>query len=167
LRCRTPIPAEPDEAAWVCAQCGQGLSLDEEQGLETLEFHFHKDIPQGKRGRPFWAVEGRVTIERVTYGRGNQDNDAGRFWDTPRRFFVPAYSCTLEDMLKSGIAMLQRPPTLVPGEPAPFEPVTLLKADVKNAAEFLIVGIEAGRKDKLKRISFSLEMSQAELWLLP
>ena len=31
-RCSTPVPAEPDEVAWICLNCGQGLLLDEVEG---------------------------------------------------------------------------------------------------------------------------------------
>jgi hypothetical protein len=58
LRCSTPIPAQPDEAAWVCQSCGQGQLLDERQGLLTLDVHCSTAVPPGGRGRPFWIVMG-------------------------------------------------------------------------------------------------------------
>ena len=40
VRCGTPLPAEPDEAAWVCAQCGQGMILDPNAGLLSLQVNY-------------------------------------------------------------------------------------------------------------------------------
>jgi hypothetical protein len=56
---------------------------------------------------------------------------------------------------------------LQPGTAARFEPVTLALEDVKPLAEFIIMALEAGRKDKLRDIQFSLEMSPPVLWILP
>ena len=63
--------------------------------------------------------------------------------------------------------MLLNPPDMTPGEPTPFEPVTLYRGDVRAAAEFIVMAIEAGRKDKLKSIEFELELASPALWILP
>jgi hypothetical protein len=39
--------------------------------------------------------------------------------------------------------------------------------DVSAAAEFIVMAIEAGRKDKLKELDFSLKLSTPVLWILP
>jgi hypothetical protein len=33
--------------------------------------------------------------------------------------------------------------------------------------EFIIIGIEANRRDKIKEIQFNLNLSAPELWILP
>jgi hypothetical protein len=33
-------------------------------------------------------------------------------------------------------------------------------------AEFIVLGIEADRKDKVREIEFALQLSQPELWVL-
>ena len=72
LRCSTPLPAEPDEAAWVCANCGQGMHLDLKVGLERLDLNYHAAIAPGATGRPYWVVEGRVNLrKRDSYGSGD------------------------------------------------------------------------------------------------
>jgi hypothetical protein len=167
LRCSTPIPAGPEEVAWVCAQCGQGMALDETRGLVALEVQFAagRDDPN-QPGKPFWVAEGRVSVQRHTYS-GNQDREAQAAWSQPRRFFVPAFDCTLETLLSLGTRLLLEPPVLQPGNPTRFEPATLHPEDVRAAAEFILVAIEAGRKDKLKEIQFSLDLSTPYLWILP
>ena len=37
IQCQSPIPAKPDEVAWVCATCGRGQILEDEAGLQPLE----------------------------------------------------------------------------------------------------------------------------------
>jgi hypothetical protein len=166
IRCKSPLPAEPNEAAWVCAQCGQGMRLDEDKGLVELAVNFDSGIAPGARGKPFWVADGSVALQRDTYS-GNQSRDANLFWSQPRRFYVPAYALSLEALLGIGTGLLLKPPTLQPGSPASFEPVVLPIEDVRATAEFIVMAVEAGRKDMLKNVQFSLQLSDPVLWVLP
>jgi hypothetical protein len=153
--------------AWACAQCGQGLLLDEQHGLVPLEIHYAAGIPPNTPGKPFWVAEGKVHLQgRQTYS-GREERDAQAFWSSARRFFLPAFSAPLETLLSLGMNSLLQPPALPPGPPAHFEPVTLWPEDLQSAAEFIIMAIEAGRKDKLKELNFTLELSDPALWILP
>ncbi|MBN1147605.1 MAG: hypothetical protein JXA78_10145 [Anaerolineales bacterium] len=169
LRCSTAVPAEIDEVAWVCAQCGQGLALDEEDGLKLLEVNYAAGIPANTRGKPYWVVEGRVQgLRRESYrGGGKESQQAEEFWGQPRHFFIPAYRASLETLLERATQLLLQPPPLQPGPAAPFEPVTLFMEDIRLAAEFIVMAVEAGRKDRLKKVDFSLQLSPAVLWVLP
>jgi hypothetical protein len=167
VKCQTPVPAQPGEVAWVCGQCGQGLLLDVNQGLAPLEVFYATGIPANTPGKPFWVADGRVKFaKRQTYS-GNEDRDAHQFWSQPRRLFVPAFTTSLETLLGLGSNLLQKPPALQAGPAARFEPVTLAPEDVTPLAEFIVMALEAGRKDKLREIQFSLELSNPSLWILP
>jgi hypothetical protein len=167
-QCNTPIPAEVDEVAWVCTQCGQGFSLDEAKGLVPLDVRYAAGIPANTRGKPFWVAEGRVKIQRDTYSSSDKDTRAAlQFWGQPRQFFIPAFSAPLETLLGLGMQLLNRPPNLQTGPAADFEPVILYLEDVQAAAEFIVVAVEAGRKDKLKQVEFTLQLSEPVLWILP
>jgi len=169
LKCGTSVPAEIDEVAWVCGQCGQGLVLDEEAGLAPLEVHYSAGIAPNARGKPYWVAEGRVTIQqRWTYGSaGRQADESTRFWAQSHRFFVPAYACTLEALLSTGMDLLLQPPDLQPGPAARFEPAILPAEHVHATAEFIVMAVEAGRKDKLKSVDFALQLTTPGLWILP
>jgi hypothetical protein len=169
LRCDTPVPAEPDEIAWACGQCGQGLLLDETQGLVPLAIHSASGIPAGAAGRPFWVVSGRVALERETYGSllGNKTGEAERFWEAPRRFIIPAYRCSLDELLATGGQLLLQPPAIAPGPAAPFAPAILPPADLRALAEFIVLALEAGRRDQLKKVGLSIQLGEPELWILP
>lgn len=166
LRCETPVPAQPEEVAWQCSQCGQGLLLDESKGLVPLEIHFAAGIPPNGVGKPFWVAEGQVTVQRDTYS-GNKSTDAQRFWGEGRRFMIPAFAGTLENLLSFSMQYLQQPPDLQPGPAGRFEPVTLSPNDLTAAAEYLVMAVEAGRKDNLKVVSVGVRLSPPALWVLP
>lgn len=166
IRCGTPIPAAPDEVAWACENCGQGQQLQAD-GLHPLEIHYAQGIPASRKGRPFWVCEGRVTLKRDTYGRGKARGESARFWYAPRKFVIPAFDYPLEDFTRDGVRWLSAPPEMEPGPAVPFEPVTVPTEDVQPWAEFLIVAVEAGFKDKIKNLTFNLQLSPPQLWILP
>jgi len=165
-QCATAVPAGLEERAWVCAQCGIGLVLDESQGLVPLTVHYSAQVKHGDIGKPFWTALGSLRLQREKFS-GNKDRDAERFWSQPRRFFVPAFECPLETQLSLGNQMLLQPPDLKEGPAAAYEPVTIGREDVKALAEFIAMTIEAGRDDKLKEVRFALDLAEPELWILP
>jgi hypothetical protein len=173
LRCSTQIPANPDEVAWVCANCGQAMSLDEESGLIPQLVYYSADIPPDATGMPYWVAEGQVDLQRQSYGSDKgQREESARFWGQPHRFFLPAYQATLEQLLSQGIRYLVKPPQLTEAEvPAGaalrIVPITMDIRDVRKAAEFLVVAIEAARPDKVKELKFDLKLSPPNLWILP
>lgn len=166
--CATPLPANPDEVAWVCARCGKGNVLFENKAVAPMEISYSSDCSPAKANRPFWVVEGRVSVQRTSYGTGGSgDREAQTFWSQPRRFFIPAYTCPLEEMLAEGIRLLAQQPLLQAGPAAPFVPVTQSLDDVRSFVEFVVMAVEAGRKDKLKALSMQVELQPPVLWVLP
>lgn len=168
IRCQNAIPADIDEVAWVCGQCGQGLLLDENKGCVAQEIQYSAAIPANSKGHPFWVTDGQVAIaQRRIYGGGDQMRAAQEFWAQPRRFFVPAFTLPLENMVEVGVRFLQNPPAVQPGQPAGFLPVTLHPADIQPMAEFIVMGIEAGRQDKIREVNFTVRAGPPQLWILP
>jgi hypothetical protein len=167
FKCQAPVLAQPDEIAWVCDQCGQGLLLSETQGTVPLEVNFGVGIAPNAKGRPFWVAPGVVQLQRRIFGSGDQSAVAQKFWSAGRTFFIPAFSLPLADVIDWGVKMVQQPPILTPGGAAAFLPVTVQRQDVKAYAEFIVMGIEAARKDNLKELQFSLTLETPSLWILP
>lgn len=166
LRCSYPIPAQVEEVGWVCTQCGQGNLLDEARGLIPLEIYYSAALAPQASGKPYWTVDGRVLVQRDTY-KGSQLKESEKFWAQPRRFCIPAFQCTLDLLLTQGKQMLFQPPILQPGSPAPFLPVVLPFQDVRASVEFLIMAVEAERKDMLRNLSFEVDLQPPVLWVLP
>lgn len=167
LKCQAALPAEPGQVAWVCATCGQALYLNDESGLELLELYYAAGIPENGVGRPCWVSDGQVTLQRETFGTAKSSVEAQQYWSGLRRFFIPADLPALEEMLSQAVQWMAQPPRLEASQPANFRPVTLEMKDVVAAAEFIVVAIEAGRADRLKKIDFQLKLSRPVLWILP
>jgi hypothetical protein len=169
IRCDTPVPAEGEEIAWVCKQCGQGLLLDEREGLQNLEIHYSAGISPGVKGKPYWVAKGRVNMVREAHREwtGTQQGAADRFWGPARQFIIPAFNTSLDELLEFASFLFYNPPDLVAGPAAPFEPVSLFPHDVAPLVEYIILAVEAGREDDIKSIGVTVELDAPILWVLP
>jgi hypothetical protein len=154
--------------AWACTNCGQGQSLDTQQGLQPLQVYYAASIPATAQGKPYWVVDGQVNMHRQVYrssGRSAQESEA--FWRSSRRFFIPAFSSPLDALLAQAGSLLLQPPAIQAGPPVRFAPVTLALEDIRPTAEFIVMAVEAGRADMVKEIQFDLKLSTPALWILP
>lgn len=166
VKCRAPVQANPDELAWVCEQCGQGQILDETRGLIELPVFFSRGIAQGQRGRPFWVTRGQVSISMRETFKGNEERAAREFWAGPRLFYIPAWDASLDETIALGVQMLLNPQRMETGSPAPFLPVTTGPDDLRALAEFMVISIEADRRDAMKKIDFGVTLEQPQLWVM-
>lgn len=169
IRCETPVPAEGDEMAWVCSQCGQGLLLIEQHGLESLDINYSKAVPPGEKGQPYWIARGSVDLMREVHQswKSSRDGEADRLWGQKRQFIIPAFSTSLDELLKLSTFLFSNPPELIEGPATPFEAVTLSPQDLNPLIEYIILAVETGRSDDIKTISVSVEVEVPSLWILP
>jgi hypothetical protein len=167
LRCGAFVPAQEDEIAWMCAQCGQGLQLAE-KGLAPLAVNWAAARPGLAQARwlPFWVFAGTVKFTRRESYSGSRPPE--KLWNGPVRFYIPAFSAALKQMQDLGADLTRRQPLLKAG-PAQgaLSGCTLLVDDARHAVEFVVLTIEAAQSDKLKAVDFALKLEAPELWLLP
>lgn len=168
VKCETMIQANEEEVAWTCPQCRQG-NLLAPTGLLPLPVHWGGSRPGSVQLRwlPFWVFTAVVNVTgRQTYG-GNQQPD--KLWSQPRRFYLPAFTATLEQMERLGADLTKAQPALTAGPAAgSLADCTLPPDDAISAAEFVVITIEADRRDKLREIHFAINtQDNPELWLLP
>jgi hypothetical protein len=167
FKCQTAVPAQPGEVAWVCAACGQALLLDESKGIEKIDAFFSDQIQPNQTGRPYWVALGTVSgLNRQTF-QGNESKAMTAYWAVGRLFYVPAWKLPVEDVVNEGVRLLSKPVLMKPGGPAAFFPVTVSPRDVRPLAEFIVMSVEAARKDALKELNFTIHLVPAQLWILP
>lgn len=165
-RCQTPVPAQVDEVAWVCEQCRQGILLSDEQGVKPIDVFFSAAVAQGAVGKPFWVTRGSVTpVSRESY-QGNRTEEMRQFWSVARLFFIPAYRLGVEDQVALGVRMLNQPAQMQVGGPVGFLPVVVPPQDVQAISEYIVMSVEAGRKDALRELKFNIQLDPPQLWVL-
>ena len=171
VKSATPIEAQTDEVVWVCENCSQAQILTTGQTLEPLTIHYSSWLPDQGMGKPVWVAAGSAALQRETYGKlfdGNKTVEMQAFWSTAHWFFIPAYSLPLDNLVQTGVEKLLSPQPMQDGGPRlPFYPVTVLPEDVKPLAEFVVLALEAGRKDNLRTLNFDLQLQKPELWIFP
>jgi hypothetical protein len=168
VRCQNPLLAQPGEVVWVCPTCGQGQQLSDTHGLLPQVVRYAAGIPQNGKGKPVWVVEGQAALRRTSFDAFDNRKDMEQFWAAPRRFFIPAYDLPLDQLTSTALGLLREPVSLqeAPG-PAAFFPVTVHPEDIQPLAEYILLAVEADRRDRIKQLEFTLTLGQPELWILP
>jgi len=167
LRCTASVPAQEEEVAWVCVQCGQGMQLTS-TGLAPLTVNWAAARRKTSEIRwlPFWVFSGTIKFIRRESYSGRSESD--KLWKAPRRFYVPAFPAPLEHIETLGADLTRKQVALKAG-PAigALTSCTLFPGDARQAVEFVVLTIEADRKDKLRAVEFTLDLGESELWVLP
>lgn len=91
-------------------------------------------------------------------------------WQELQRFYVPAWELSVHQVQDIGSRLVQRQPEMrFVEQPAGLNliPATVNPADAHRLLEFIVLAIEAGRRDWLKEIDFELEVGDPELYVLP
>lgn len=168
-RCRTPIRADEEEVAWVCSQCQQGLQLTS-TGLALLTVNWAAAQPGNSKIQwlPFWVFTGTVSFSRretYSFGSGSQPD---KLWSAPRRFYIPAFPLAIEQLQTLGADLTRRQVPLKSSQVVgTLTQCSLAPEDARQAAEFVVLTIEAAHSDKLKAVDFTLNLNEPELWVLP
>lgn len=166
LRCRTRLPAEEGELAWICPACGRGQRLGDEVAPIELDVRFADGSPEdSERWFPFWVLNGSVRIvERLSYVGGQA---ADPRWEAAQQFILPAFETTPTEAAQWGTRFLREPIELRAGAPGALSGVTVSPEEAQSLAEFVVLSFEADRRDKLKSLRVVLDFGPPELWCLP
>jgi hypothetical protein len=171
--CSSPLKPGIDDIVYACPNCSSPIHIEAE-GPKIIGIQYA--IPtKGKDSEkiwvPFWVFEGRVQIKkRETQGRRSSTKDSQRLWGSPRRLYVPAWDLSIHTAQEVGSKLTQRQLSMRfierPAE-AQLIPATVSPDDALKLLEFIVLAIEARRKDWLKELVFDLEVGEPELLALP
>ena len=166
--CSAALAPNDDDLIVACPQCGAGVQLSDE-GLEPIEVRYAAGAaqPKAEAWRPWWVFTGRVEIIRRDTQGGNQRDEASQFWAQVKRLYVPAWELSLQSVRDQGLALLKQQPewrAIPRPTTARLTPVVVSVVDARKLLDYLVVTMEASRKDWLKDIQFSIEAGWPELW---
>jgi hypothetical protein len=170
--CAQPLAAEHDDVVVGCANCYAAVRIDE-GGLAPVEVHYAAPrAGHASHWLPFWLFHGRIYLD----SRQTQDSNksaqksAEKWWQEPRRFYVPAWDLPLHEAREIGGSLVEQQPVYqVAPRPAKtlFQAATVLPEDALKLLEFIILTIEARRADWLKELRFRVVVGEPTLWALP
>ncbi len=166
--CGNALTPGDDDLIVACGQCGVGVELADE-GLRPIEVKYAATNAKVDIWRPWWVFTGQVEITRRDTQSGNQRAEALQFWAQVKRFCIPAWELSLQAVRDEGLAMLQRPLQLqAVSRPAGarLAPVVVSVSDARKLLEYLVLTVEAGRRDWLKDLEFTANIGLPELWAL-
>ncbi|MEZ4518601.1 MAG: hypothetical protein R3C44_17870 [Chloroflexota bacterium] len=175
--CASSLTPDEHDVVIACPNCKSAVLL-EEGGLRLVDDHVaapsHKN-PQA--WLPFWGFDGQVNVQsreaqnnKISLNRWISTYDSQSFWNRASRFFVPAWDIDLPQASELTRSLLESQPTfqrIDRPDTAIFQPAVIRPEDAQKLLELAIVTFEAARRDWLKKLDFSLEMSSPVFWVLP
>lgn len=173
--CVEPLPAENDDVVLTCPNCFSDVGLDE-QGVRTTAVSFIQPTQpdQITHWLPFWVMDAQVEIKkRQTQGRNKgAEKEAEEMWAKPRLLYTPAWNLPVPQARQIGGNLVVRQPQLQPLATRPqgvrLTTAVVTPTDAQKFLTFIVLTIEAERKDWLKDLKFQIIPRQkAELWAIP
>jgi hypothetical protein len=172
--CATPLAAENDDVVVACGQCHTAVAIGQ-NGPAVVDIRYVLPAGQQSGGGqwvPFWVFNGRVVIKsRETQGGGGSaEKDSKQLWQSPRALYVPAWEMSLHTAQNVGSRLIEQQPDLQLVERpdgAQLINAVVTPADARKLLEFIVLAIEARRKDWLKNLVFELEVGEPKLLAFP
>jgi hypothetical protein len=171
--CTEPLAVENDDVVVACNNCQMMVAISQ-NGAVKMAVSFvvaHSQHLSAKEWVPVWVFNGRVIIkQRQVQGGRSGEKDSERLWGVPRSLYVPAWELSLEIAQNVGSQLIQNQPELQRierPEGAQFVSAVVTPDDGRKLLEFIILAIEARRKDMLKRLEFDLEVGEPQMMAFP
>ncbi|MCB8943580.1 MAG: hypothetical protein H6658_07480 [Ardenticatenaceae bacterium] len=171
-QCQAPLAPEQWDVVVSCRGCYTAVAIDE-SGLERMPVYYAAArTDKVEQWVPFWVFNGRVHItQRDTQGGGgSSQQDSEQFWGESRRLYVPAWDMPMPTAREIGQQFTQEQ-TLLQEIPQPNEAVLVSAAvtpqDALKLLEFIVLSMEAQRKDWLKNLQFHIAADGPQLWAIP
>lgn len=171
--CSEPLKPDNDDVVLACSNCHSPSAIAV-NGAVLMQVQF--GVPPGFKGdpgrwMPFWVFEGQVkVIKRETQGGRSRTKDMAKLWGARRRFFVPAWDLDPHTSQDVGSRMVQQQPSFGKIERpagAQLQTAVVTPNDAKMLIEFIVLAIEARRKDWLRDLVFKLDVDEPKMWALP
>lgn len=173
-KCGGFIEAESYDVVFYCGNCSTGFELVDDN-LEPIEVKFAaaKGGSTASIHKPFWVLDTEISFFERRTANGVVDafskfflSDRGR--DVLRiHFYVPAFEIDLKNLKKLGIKYTQQQPSLATVGGTKLTGCRLCRKDAEKLAEYLFISVEAGKKDTLQNLRYSMKFHDAFILGVP
>ena len=156
-----------------CANCETAVSIDPDKGVQetTLQFATPK-TPEVETWLPMWVFDAKVNItsRRARKRHGRSEKASQELWGVPRRLYVPAWTMNMQTARQLGTKLVENQPQFQSAEKpsvAKLSEMLVAKEDALKLVEFIVLSIEAERKDWLTNLQFDIQPRSTDLWAIP
>jgi len=171
--CGSGLVVELNDYVTYCSSCGSGFEITE-NGLIPIEVNFAAPALRAEGEviyKPFWLVKTHVEIFNRDASGGFMSNifgGSGKATSGDINFYIPAFYCSLEAMkylaqtftMKNPVASPQKYNTKITG-------FAYGKEDAKKLSEFILISIEAEKKDMMKKFEYRIDYKSLEVLGIP
>lgn len=172
-QCGQNLEPQSNEVVVVaCAACHTAVTLHQ-SGLQPIDIYYAAPAnDQVAAWLPFWVFHGRVHLERRESQGGSRgaDKEAAQLWQRVQRLYAPAWELPAVRARALGSQLVQAQP-LFQAIPRPADALlteaTIAPEDGLKLLDFIVLSIEAERKDWLRDLKFNIETGPPALWAIP
>jgi hypothetical protein len=172
-QCSQKLEPQSNEVVVVaCGQCYTAVTLHQ-SGVQPIEIHYAApSIERVDSWLPFWLFHGRVHLHRRESQGGSKgaDKDAAELWQRVQRLYTPAWNIPAPRARALGSQLVQAQP-IFQAIPRPADArlteATITPEDGLKLLDFVVLTIEAERKDWLRDLQFKIEAGPPALWAIP
>ncbi len=171
--CGAHLQPENDAIVLACHNCFLPVAIAVD-GLKRMKIWFavsNQNLEESRNWFPFWVYKGRINIQyrETQSGWRTKEKDSDRLWGSPRQLFIPAWDLDLHSAQDIGSRLIVKQPAYnFVDQPAEYQltTATVKPDDAKRLLEFIVLAIEARRKDWLKDLKFEIDVGKPQLWAL-
>lgn len=176
LRCpqcgQNLAPQDNEAVVTMCGHCYTAVTLHQ-TGLQTIDVTYAAPSTDRVDGwLPVWVFNGRVNLQKREAQSGDKgaSKDAAQLWQKVQRLYAPAWNLPAGHARSLGSQMVQAQPLFQPiphPDDALLMEVVIAPEDGLKLLDFIVLTIEAERKDWLRDLKFNIEATTPNLWAVP
>jgi hypothetical protein len=172
-QCGQKLEPQSNEVVVVaCGHCHTAVTLHQ-SGLQPIDIYYAAPAnEQVDSWLPFWVFHGRVNLQRRESQGGSKgaDKEAAELWQRVQRLYTPAWSIPAQRARALGSQLVQAQP-IFQAIPRPAEArlteAIITPEDGLKLLDFIVLTIEAERKDWLRDLQFKIDAGPPALWAIP
>jgi hypothetical protein len=172
--CGQKLTPQSNETVVVsCMNCLTAVSLHQ-AAITAIPIQYAAPTARGEveTWLPMWVYNGRVALTRRQSQSGSKgaDKEAQALWGGVQRLYAPAWQEPVSQAREIGSQFILKQPALqatTPEAGMTLRDATITQEDGLKLLDFIVLTIEANRKDWLKDLQFEIQTSGSELWAVP
>lgn len=172
-KCGSGLVVEVNDSIVYCSSCGSGFEIQNGEMI-PIEINFAAAAlrAQGEMVyKPFWLLKTHVEILQRDAGGaflknlfgGSDSQTSGSI-----NFYIPAFYCSIDTMKNLAMEFTTRNPVASPQKyNTKLVGFAYGKEDAKKLAEFILISMEAEKKDVIKRFNYKIDVNSYEILGIP